>query len=51
LDLLSLLPPFPPPAKAQELMIFGYFEEVVEKLGNEDLAACVRDLLQHKFID
>jgi len=40
-----------PRAKAQELMIFGYFEEVVEKLGNEDLAACVRDLLQHKFID
>ena len=35
-----------PPAKAQELIVFGYFEEVIAKLENKDLA-----IVQHKFTD
>ena len=38
-----------PRNKAQELMIFGYFEEIIEKLDNEELANYVRELVQHKF--
>jgi len=40
-----------PRNKAQELMIFGYFEEIVGKLENKELAECVRDVVQHKFTD
>lgn len=40
-----------PRQKAQELMVFGYFEEIVAKLENKDLAAYVRELVQHKFTD
>jgi Fe-S cluster assembly protein SufD len=38
-----------PKKKAQELMIFGYFEEIVSKLDNTELADFVRELVQHKF--
>ncbi len=34
---------------AQQLMVFGFFEEVLEKFGNEQLAQYVRDLLQESF--
>jgi Fe-S cluster assembly protein SufD len=40
-----------PRKKAQELMVFGYFEEIVGKLDNTELAEHVRDLVQHKFTD
>jgi Fe-S cluster assembly protein SufD len=40
-----------PRSKAQELIVFGYFEEIVEKLDNKELAAHVRELVQHKFTD
>jgi Fe-S cluster assembly protein SufD len=38
-----------PRNEAQKLMLFGYFEEIVEKLDNHDLAAFVRELVQGKF--
>ena len=40
-----------PRKKAQELMVFGYFEEIVAKLDNPELANYVRELVQHKFTD
>ncbi|MEX0324667.1 MAG: SufD family Fe-S cluster assembly protein [Puniceicoccaceae bacterium] len=40
-----------PRKKAQELMVFGYFEEIVGKLENSELAGYVRELVQHKFTD
>lgn len=40
-----------PRKKAQELMVFGYFEEIVGKLENQELAGYVRELVQHKFTD
>jgi len=40
-----------PRSKAQELMIFGYFEEIIEKLENPELAGYVREVVQHKFTD
>ena len=40
-----------PPKKAQELMVFGYFEEIISKLDNSELADHVRELVQHKFTD
>jgi len=36
-------------AVARELFVFGFFEEVVSKIGNEELASRVRELIQHKF--
>ncbi|MEX0323506.1 MAG: Fe-S cluster assembly protein SufD [Puniceicoccaceae bacterium] len=38
-----------PRNKAEELMVFGYFEEIIQKLENSELAEYVRDLVQHKF--
>ena len=38
-----------PRAKAQELMVFGFFEEIVEKFRNDELAEYVRGLVQQKF--
>lgn len=38
-----------PRNKAQELMVFGYFEEIIQKLNNDELADYVRDLVQNKF--
>ena len=40
-----------PRSKAQELMVYGYFEEIVAKLEKSALADYVRDLVQHKFAD
>jgi Fe-S cluster assembly protein SufD len=38
-----------PRRKAQELMIFGYLEEIIEKLDNAELAQYVREAVQTKF--
>ncbi|MFO7725486.1 MAG: SufD family Fe-S cluster assembly protein [Oceanipulchritudo sp.] len=40
-----------PRSKAQELMVFGYFEEIVQKLDNAELAEYIRERLVHKFTD
>lgn len=40
-----------PRAKAQELMVYGYFEEIVAKLDDEQLTEYVRELVRHKFAD
>jgi Fe-S cluster assembly protein SufD len=37
------------PARAQELLIDGFFEEVLAKLENEELQAALRALIQAKF--
>jgi Fe-S cluster assembly protein SufD len=34
---------------ARELFVFGFFEEVIAKIGNEELATSVRELIQQKF--
>jgi Fe-S cluster assembly protein SufD len=38
-----------PRNKAQELMLYGYFEEIVAKLDNPELAAYARELVKEKF--
>lgn len=38
-----------PRSKAQELMVFGYFEEIIEKLKDSELADYVRETVQTKF--
>jgi len=40
-----------PRNKAQELMVYGYCEEIVSKLDNDELADYVRELVRHKFTD
>ena len=37
------------PAKAHELIVFGFFEEVLNKLANEHLHAVLSELIQSKF--
>jgi Fe-S cluster assembly protein SufD len=37
------------PALARELIVFGFFEEVLNKLENDDLHAALRELIQSKF--
>lgn len=37
------------PAKAHELIVFGFFEEVLNKLENDALHAVLSDLIQSKF--
>ncbi len=37
------------PAKAHELIVFGFFEEVLDKLENDDLHTVLRNLIQTKF--
>ncbi|MEZ5276603.1 MAG: Fe-S cluster assembly protein SufD [Opitutaceae bacterium] len=37
------------PALARELLVFGFFEEVIAKIENEELAANIRELIQKKF--
>ena len=34
---------------AQQLMVFGFFEEVIEKFDNEEIKNNVRELVQSKF--
>ena len=36
--------------QAQELLVFGFFEEVLSRLENEDLRAALRSLVRTKFI-
>ncbi|MDP0500439.1 MAG: Fe-S cluster assembly protein SufD [Verrucomicrobiota bacterium JB022] len=38
-----------PRNKAQELMVFGFCEEILEKFNNQELATFVRDLVTAKF--
>jgi Fe-S cluster assembly protein SufD len=38
-----------PPVVARELLVFGFFEEVLNKLENEELHATLRELIQTKF--
>lgn len=40
-----------PRNKAQELMVFGYFEEIIGKLEDEEVVEVVRRLVQAKFIN
>jgi Fe-S cluster assembly protein SufD len=37
------------PVVARELLVFGFFEEVLSKLENEELHAALRELIQTKF--
>jgi Fe-S cluster assembly protein SufD len=37
------------PAKAHELIVFGFFEEVLNRLENDDLHRVLSDLIQSKF--
>jgi Fe-S cluster assembly protein SufD len=37
------------PAIARELIVFGFFEEVLEKLENKELHSVLRELIQSKF--
>jgi Fe-S cluster assembly protein SufD len=37
------------PALARELLVFGFFEEVIAQIKNEELAANIRELIQKKF--
>jgi Fe-S cluster assembly protein SufD len=36
---------------ARELLVFGFFEEVISQIQNEELATRVRELIQQKFRD
>ncbi|HUL53271.1 MAG TPA: Fe-S cluster assembly protein SufD [Opitutaceae bacterium] len=38
-----------PPALARELLVFGFFEEVLNKLENEPLHAALRELIKARF--
>ena len=38
-----------PKPVAQELLVFGFFEEIIEKVDSEELADCLRELVQNKF--
>ncbi len=38
-----------PPAVARELLVFGFFEEVLDKLEDEELHGALRELIQSKF--
>jgi Fe-S cluster assembly protein SufD len=40
-----------PKVKAQELLVFGFFEEIINKLTNEELQKFVRKLVRSKFVD
>jgi Fe-S cluster assembly protein SufD len=40
-----------PRRKAQELMVYGYFEEIIAKLDDQQLTEYVRELVRHKFAD
>ena len=37
------------PEKAHELIVFGFFEEVLDRLENEHLHAVLSELIQTKF--
>jgi Fe-S cluster assembly protein SufD len=37
------------PSLARELLVFGFFEEVISKVENDELASSIRELIQTKF--
>ena len=37
------------PKLARELLVFGFFEEVISKIENEELASNIRKLIHVKF--
>lgn len=37
------------PHKARELLVFGFFEEIISKIGDNELADYIRELIQTKF--
>jgi Fe-S cluster assembly protein SufD len=37
------------PHKAKELLVFGFFEEIISKIGDNELADHIRELIQTKF--
>jgi len=37
------------PGLARELLVFGFFEEVISKVENDELASSIRELIQTKF--
>lgn len=39
-----------PRKRAEELMVFGFFEEIIGKIGHESVERHVRDLLERKFL-
>ena len=38
-----------PVEQARELLVFGFFEEIIEKVDNDELAAVLRDFVHAKF--
>lgn len=38
-----------PKHKAEELLVFGFFEEILQKIDNEELAKTIRYLIEKKF--
>ena len=38
-----------PRKKAEELLVFGFFEEIIEKFAHEEIRAYVRERVQRKF--
>ena len=38
-----------PAVVARELLVFGFFEEVLQKLEDEELHAALRELIRAKF--
>jgi Fe-S cluster assembly protein SufD len=40
-----------PPATARQLLVFGFFEEVLAKIENEELCAHLRELIKTTFAE
>jgi Fe-S cluster assembly protein SufD len=38
-----------PPEKAHQILVFGFFEEVLNRLANEELHAALRQMIEIKF--
>jgi Fe-S cluster assembly protein SufD len=38
-----------PPAAAQQILVFGFFEEVLNRLAHEGIHAALRGLIEAKF--
>ncbi len=38
-----------PERTAKRLLVFGFFEEIIEKVSNQELAEKIRDIVHHKF--
>ncbi|MDR1818206.1 MAG: Fe-S cluster assembly protein SufD [Puniceicoccales bacterium] len=48
-ELFYLLARGIPPAVAQELLVFGFFEEILEKVGDDALAEDLRKIIRHRL--